>query len=402
MAAKAMNCDVLIVGGGMVGLTLAAALRERGLGVALVERAEAEVRTSLGRDCRVSAIVAGTKDILEGLGVWAEVQGQAGPITGMRIWDDQHLGGIRFEAEEVGLEALGYIVENSVMLQGLRRALMGAQDIHLFCPAEIAHLERRGDGVHVRLDNGRRLDAPLIVGADGARSWLRHISDIGSARRDYRQKAVVATVKPQRYHHGQAFQRFLPAGPLAFLPLTGGLCSIVWSAKSPGAERLMAMDNDAFRQQLQLAFGPVLGGIKGVGERALFPLCAQHAAHVARPRLALIGDAAHVIHPLAGLGVNLGIRDAMVLAQEIVDARRFGEDVGDMQVLSRFARLRLPDNLGVMAAMECLHQLFTRPWPPLAALRNGAMIAFANSGPLKRQLMRTAMGLSIPVPKRIA
>lgn len=401
MATRATACDVIIVGGGMVGSTLAAALRGKGLRVALIERREGGVRTSLGHDQRVSTIVAGSMAMLEGLGAWPHIVDKAGPITGMHIWDDQHLGGIRFEASEVGLPALGYVVENCVLRAALHRCLEGVDDVDIHCPAEVCHIERLSDGVRVELDNGTCLHAPLIVGADGGRSWLRRVSGIPTLGRDYRQQGIVAAVRCEHHHHQQAFQRFLPTGPLAFLPLYDGACSIVWSAEQLQAERLMAMDDTAFCERLQTAFGPVLGKIEAIGSRAAFPLVAQHAAHVVRPRLALIGDAAHVIHPLAGLGVNLGLRDAMVLAQEIVDAHRFGEDIGDMAVLGRFARARLPDNLSVLAAMESLHQLFTRQLPGLAALRNLGMIAVANSGLFKRQLMRTAMGLAIPVPKRI-
>jgi 2-polyprenyl-6-methoxyphenol hydroxylase-like FAD-dependent oxidoreductase len=184
--------------------------------------------------------------------------------------------------------------------------------------------------------------------------------------------------------------------------LTDDLCSIVWSTTDAEADRLMKLDSGTFRQELSLAFGPVLGGISEVGERAAFPLRAQLAHHIVRPRLALIGDAAHVVHPLAGLGVNLGMRDAMVLAQEIVDAHRFKEDIGAMDVLNRYRKARLPDILSVMGAMEAFHQLFTCKLPGLPLLRDAGMLAVGNSGPLKELLMRAGMGLSIPVPRQIS
>jgi len=267
----------------------------------------------------------------------------------------------------------------------------------------VTDVQWRSDRVTVTLEGGEHMAAPLIVGADGGRSWLREKAGIALCiKRAYRQKGIVATVRPQLPHRGAAFQRFLPAGPLAFLPMTDNLCSIVWSADDAEAERLMALDDDAFLTALNLAFGPVLGRIEETGERAAFPLQAQLAAHLVRERLALIGDAAHTVHPLAGLGVNLGLRDAMVLAQEIVDARRYGEDIGEMSVLGRYARLRLPDVLSVMASMEGFHQLFTHDLPLLPKLRGVGMRLVGNSGVFKQLLMRNSTGVSLPVPKQIS
>jgi ubiquinone biosynthesis UbiH/UbiF/VisC/COQ6 family hydroxylase len=216
------------------------------------------------------------------------------------------------------------------------------------------------------------------------------------------QKGIVATVRTQMPHHHVAYQRFLPTGPLAFLPLTGNLCSIVWSAKVDEADRLMMLDDAGFTEALYQAFGPVLGRIEEIGERAAFQLKAQLARHLVRERMALIGDAAHVIHPLAGLGVNLGLRDAMVLAQEIVDARRYDEDWGSLDVLGRYIKQRLPDILSIMAGMESFHQLFTHDWAPLVALRGFGMQMVGNSGIIKQLLMRNSTGLSLPVPKEIS
>jgi 2-octaprenylphenol hydroxylase len=393
--------DVVIVGGGMVGLALACALRDRGLKVTLVERAEGEPRLSLGRDCRVSAIVAGTVEILQGLDVWPHIEGDAGPIRSMRVWDDQRFGSIRFEAEEVGCEALGYIVENS-HLQSAMLEVLDDSSVEICCPAEIESVDWHADAVHVVLDDGRTLATPLIVGADGGRSWLRQQAGVGVFEHDLKQRAIVATVRCRHSNRQTAFQRFLPTGPLAFLPLTSELSSIVWSAENSESERLMALDDAGFREALDLAFGPILGGVDEVGERAVFPLRSQLARSMVSRRMALIGDAAHVIHPLAGLGVNLGIRDAMVLAQEIVDAHRFKEDIGSVAVLDRFARARIPDNLSVLAGMEAFHHLFTSRLPGIGPIRDAGMLMVGNSGPIKHMLMRTGMGLSLPVPKRIS
>ncbi len=394
--------DVIIVGGGMVGLALACALRHTGLQIVVIERGEPQVRYSLGRDCRVSAIVRGNVRILEGLGVWKYLQEDASPMRQMRVWDHQEAGGIRFDCSEIEEDALGYLVENSCTQQAMHRAILESDNVEFCCPAEIAELQWQREQVTVKLTDGRTLNTPLLVGADGVRSWVREQAGIGVWQRDYKQKGIVATVRPQQSHRGQAFQRFLPTGPLAMLPMTDDLCSIVWSAENSEAERLMRMEDDAFLQALNLTFGPMLGRVVEAGERAAFPLKGQLARHVVRERVALIGDAAHCIHPLAGLGVNLGIRDAMVLAQEIADARRFDEDWGALSVLDRYMKQRLPDVLSIMASMEGFHQIFTGRLPGLKELRGLGMRLAGNSGAIKQILMRNSTGLSLPVPKQIS
>ncbi len=401
MNAHQESCDVIIVGGGMVGLALACALKHSGLHIVLIERREATVRESLGRDCRVSAIVRGNVRILEGLGVWPYLEQSAGPIRAMRIWDNQEPGGIRFDAAEIGEDALGFLVENSQLQKAMHRCLLDAEHVEYLCPAELERVAWTDESVRATLKDGTAWTAPLIVGADGGRSWLRGKAGIDCHQRDFRQQGIVATVRPERGHAGVAYQRFLPTGPLAMLPMSGGLCSIVWSADDDEAGRLMAMDDDAFLEALNATFGPVLGRLVGTGARAAFPLKAQLARHIVRPRLALIGDAAHTVHPLAGLGVNLGLRDAMVLAQEIVDARRFDEDWGELSVLNRYMKQRLPDVLAVMGAMEGFHQLFTRDVPGLKLLRGAGMRLVGNSGAIKHLLMRNSTGLSLPVPRQI-
>jgi len=394
--------DLVIIGGGMVGLTLACALQDTDLKIIVVERAESKPHMSLKRDCRVSAIVAGTVEALKGINVWPHVKDQAGPIDAMQIWDDQRSGSIRFEAEEAGLDTLGYIVENSVFSSAMLEVVHASDHIEWCCPACVERVHWHASHVDVVLDDGRVLSAPLVVGADGGRSKLRSQAGIPTWSHRFNQKGIVASIQPQFSHRNCAYQRFLPTGPLAFLPLTDGLCSIVWSAQDAEAERLMALGDAAFLAELQAAFGPVLGTLKMVGKRAAFPLKSQLSRHIVRPRIALIGDAAHQIHPLAGLGVNLGIRDAMVLAQEIADARRFEEDYGSLDVLNRLIRNRMPDILAVMGGMEALHYLFTHDIPGLALLRDAGMRAVGNACSVKQMLMRRAMGLTLPIPKQIS
>jgi len=393
--------DVLVVGAGMVGLAFACALKDSGLKVTLIERGEANAVESLGMDCRVSAIVLGNQQILDGLGAWKYLQADAQPMHAMRIWDDQYPGGIRFDGDEIASDMLGYLVQNSHLQSALKKTLLPYDNIEILCPATIAKVDWLSDAVHIELEDGHKLAAPLIVGADGGRSWLREQADIGVYCRDYKQQGIVANVRPMMPHHGVAFQRFMPSGPLAMLPMNNGLCSIVWSQFNDDAERLMALDSIGFREELNLTFGPMLGRVEEVGKRAAFPLKGQLAMHIVRPRLALIGDAAHTIHPLAGLGVNLGLRDAMVLAQEIVDAKKYAEDWGDISVLNRYMKLRMPDVLSVMGSMEGLHRIFTSQFPGLPILRGLGMKAVGNAGVIKSLLMRNSTGLTLPVPKQV-
>ncbi|MDQ6966719.1 MAG: UbiH/UbiF/VisC/COQ6 family ubiquinone biosynthesis hydroxylase, partial [Mariprofundaceae bacterium] len=393
---------VVIVGGGMVGLGLACALKDTGLSIVLVERMQAQPRLSLDRDCRVSAIVAGTVEMLRGIGVWEYIGPKAQAINGMRIFDDQRFGSVRFEADEADLQELGFLVENSVLSDAMMQVVHDSDSIELCCPASVDSVAWKASHVEVVLDDGRVLHTPLIVGADGGNSWLRTQAGIQVWSHRFMQRGIVATVRPQFNHRGVAYQRFLPTGPLAMLPMTGNLCSIVWSADDDEADRLMALDDSGFLSELQLNFGPMLGKIQEVGERAAFPLRSQLARHMVRPRLALIGDAAHQVHPLAGLGVNLGIRDAMSLAQEISDARRFREDHGSMDVLARMRSNRVPDVLAVMGAMEGFHHLFTSDMPGAGLLRGAGMRIVGNAGAVKHLLMRRATGLSLPLPKQIS
>ena len=281
--AQAWDADVIIVGGGMVGLALAAALKNTPFSVLVMERAFAEPRLSLGRDMRVSALVAGTANMLAGIGVWPYLEHQAGPIRAMRVWDDQEDGGIRFEAGEIGEEALGYIVENSVLVEALHRTLADAENVHLECPVEVAGANWLEDHAELKLADGRVLRTPLLVGADGGRSWLREQASIHEYGHPYHQKGIVATVKTRLPHRQTAYQRFMPTGPLAFLPLTDNLISIVWSAEDHEAERLMALSEKQFADELYLAFGPLLGDIEAVGERGAFPPSAGGAGCESRP-----------------------------------------------------------------------------------------------------------------------
>jgi len=379
-----------------VGAAVAAALAPTPLRVAVVEaRPREQQPASDGR--RVSALTAGSVRILQGLGVWQAVRAaDTEPIRAMTVWDGDRAGGVGFEAGEVGLEALGALAPNGAIAAALQAASAAAANVDWLCPARWSALEQGEERAVLRVadETGERtLAAPLLVAADGRDSAVRNRAGIETAGWDYRQSGLVAEIRPQRPHRGRAFQRFLRGGPLALLPLPQGRCSLVWSLPTARAEGLLDLDDAAFAARLQAAFGPELGTLETAGPRGAFPLRLQHARGYARGRVALAGDAAHAVHPLAGLGLNLGLRDAAVLAEVVADAHLAGEDWGGEAVLGRYQRRRMPDNLLVSAYTDGFHRLFGGDSEALGTLRGLGMNLVDRAGPLKRLLMRQGMGL---------
>lgn len=399
--------DVAIAGGGIVGATLACALSEGGMRVAVIEAKQPEV-TADRMDPRVSAISRGSVQILESLGVWRDLR-HASPFRAMQVWDASGSGNIRFDSADIGMDTLGYIVENSVILAALWEKLRNSTTTDRYCPARITTATWQGERVTLELDDGRRLAARLLVGADGADSTVRRLADITTRGWDYHQTALVATVRTSHPHHETAWQRFLPGGPLAFLPLADGSSSIVWSLPCDQAARLLALSDDAFINELQEALGvPPMHGYRGLGlgkileagPRLSFPLRLIHADPYVKQRLALIGDAAHTVHPLAGQGVNLGISDAAALAEVLSEARSQGKDIGALRVLRRYERWRKGDNLIMIAALEGIKRLFATHLPPLRWVRNRGLALTDRAWPVKNMIMRHAMGMAGDLPRR--
>ncbi|MEF8794084.1 UbiH/UbiF/VisC/COQ6 family ubiquinone biosynthesis hydroxylase [Thiohalorhabdus sp.] len=394
---QADDYDLIVVGGGMVGAAIAAALAPTPLWVAVVEARAPEAQpASDGR--RVSALTAGSVRILKGLGVWQTVAaGDTEPIRAMTVWDGDQAGGVNFEAGEVGLEALGALAPNGTIAAALHGATREGAHVDWFCPARWTTLEPGDEAVTLNLTtegSERTLRAPLAVAADGRDSAVRQEVGIATGGWDYGQSGLVAEIRPQRPHRGRAFQRFLRGGPLALLPLSEGRCSMVWSLPTSRAEGLLDLEDAAFGRRLQQAFGPDLGELTVAGPRAAFPLRLQHARAYARNRVALAGDAAHAVHPLAGLGLNLGLRDAAALAETVAEAHLAGEDWGETAVLGRYQRRRMPDNLLVSAYTDGFHRLFGGDSEALATLRSLGMNLVDRAGPLKHLLMRQGMGLA--------
>jgi len=400
-----MDADLIIVGAGMVGSTLALALQGQGLDVLLLDGGSLEVAPWAPEapfEPRVSALSCASQRILERLGAWDGIAARRiAPYGEMRVWDGSGTGQIHFSAASVHAEVLGHIVENRVVQDALLERLR-ASDVGLLPGARLDHLRRSGDGWLLTLGDGRELRTPLLIAADGANSAVRRLAGCATREWDYLHHAIVTSVRCAEEHRRTAWQRFTDDGPLAFLPLERDgdrhWCSIVWSTTPEQAKRLMALDHEAFAKALGDAFERRLGEVLEVDPRLCIPLRQRHARHYAEPGLALIGDAAHSIHPLAGQGVNLGFLDAAVLAETLLHARTRGERLADQRVLSRFERRRMPYNLAMMGAMEGFERLFQADPLPLRWLRNAGMKLVERLPEAKALFVRQALGLSGDLP----
>ena len=386
--------DLIIVGGSMVGASLACALADTPLRIALLDaqRFEADWPAD-GFDLRVSAITRASEAFLQQLNAWPGDQGErVSPFREMHVWDASGDGVIHFDSAELGEATLGHIVENRVLIKTLHGQIAAAKNIDYLAPVTPAAMEFEDKQVHLILEEGEPLTAKLLVGADGGNSWVRRQAGISVRGWDYDQAALVTYVKTEQFHRETAWQRVMPDGPLAFLPLSDGYSSIVWSTSPTQAQQLRTMDEAAFRETLAASFGYTLGAIETCGPRAVFPLRFFETEHYVRPRLALVGDAAHTIHPLAGQGVNLGFADADSLAQVIREAQQQNQDFGSQPVLRRYERWRRADNRAMLMTMDGFKRLFGSQWGPLRWLRNTGLNLTNRLGPIKKIIMRQAMG----------
>ncbi len=386
--------DVIVVGAGAVGAALALALARDGFDVALVEtRAPKPWRAEDEVDPRVVALAPDARDLFERLGVWPAIAGaRIGPYRRMRVWDASAPGELAFDAAEDGDAALGWIVENKLIQHALWSAIGTQAGIRLLCPAEVAGVENEDDAVCATLADGTRLRGRLLVAAEGAESPLREKLGIESDNRDYAQRGVVAHVSTERPHEDTAWQRFVPGGPLAFLPLGDGRSSIVWSLPEADAARVLALDDAAFRDALGCAFDFRLGAITSATPRAAFPLRLRLARSYVSGRCVLAGDAAHVVHPLAGQGMNLGLRDATCLRRVIGAARDGGGDIGARHVLRRYERERRSENALAARALDAIGRVFGSQNPFVAAARGLALEAAGRIAPIRELLVSAAAG----------
>lgn len=407
----AHDFDVIIVGGGIAGSALAAALVGTALRVAVVEggpiaRTAPQGSVRVGDfDARVSSLTPASQRLLEDLEAWPLMtQVGVSAYRQMHVWDAEGTGAIDFSALEMQQPCLGHIVENRVTVWALQQVLRGSTNVAFLDNCRVTELvpatdgEIAGSAYQLTLDDGRQMSASLVVAADGALSSIRRFAGFNTREWDYQHVATVTTVATELPHQQTAWQRFLPEGPLAFLPLAGAggeenLCSIVWSAELDLAERIAAMDDATFCDALGRAFEHRLGRVLQAAPRHSYPLRQRHATSYYKPGLVLIGDAAHSIHPLAGQGINLGLKDVAVLADELKRAVRVGLAPGDPEVLGRFQRRRMADNLAMMAVMDGFKRLFAQRDLRVRWLRNAGMQQLNRIPLVKRRIVRQAMGL---------
>jgi 2-octaprenyl-3-methyl-6-methoxy-1,4-benzoquinol hydroxylase/2-octaprenylphenol hydroxylase len=386
--------DVVVVGAGAIGTALALALARDGFEVALVEsRAPKCWDASADVDLRVVALASDARALLDDLGAWGAIaSSRASPYRRMRVWDALAPGELSLDAAERGEATLGWIVENTLIQSTLWDALGAEHGARVICPGEVASVGNVEDGAEVSLADGTRLRARVVVAADGAASPLRTSLGIAESGRDYAQRAVVANVATARSHESTAWQRFMPGGPLAFLPLADGRSSIVWTLRDADATRVLALDDHAFRAELGMASDFRLGEIVATTQRAAFPLRLRLASRYVEGRVVLAGDAAHVVHPLAGQGMNLGFRDVACLRRVIGEARTRGSDIGAAHVLRRYERERRSENAIAARALDAIERVFDVDAMPVATLRGLALESVSRIAPLRDLIASVAAG----------
>ena len=423
----ALNFDIVIVGGGMVGACLAALLGEAAktssklaaLKVRVLENSVLDAPWQAGFDPRVSAITVASQRVLENVGAWPlMVSHRVSPFRKMDVWDAEGTGSIQFYAEDLGETRLGHIVENRVIQKALLECCRHYPQIEILSPEQLVKIEKTTPDVSLLLGSHRTVRTKLLVGADGANSFVRDQLRFSLQVSDYHQSAIVTTIKTEKSHEATAWQRFTPTGPIAFLPLSddgrydqiGGdqpgdgktnekdNSSLVWSTSPAESRDLLALTDEAFSQKLTQAFEGRLGQVEWCDKRFSYPLKQRHVSNYIQDNVALIGDAAHTIHPLAGQGVNLGFMDAAVLAEEICQAMEAGLSPGIHGFLRRFERRRKGPNLAMMTAMGGFKQLFSAEDLSIRMLRNTGMSLMNQASPIKNHIMAQAMGLSGDLP----
>ena len=401
-----IDANVLVIGGGLVGLTLGIALANAGVSAALVDRVSPAVQQGGQYDGRASAVALGSWRIFDTIGLGPSLQNYSQPILDIRVADGSVSDGasplfLHFDHREIGEGPFGYMIENRAMRSTLFDATLSLAKLQVLAPNRVETLTRDASGVKVVLDDGRRISTRLLVAADGRRSAIRASAGIGTRETQYTQTAIVATVRHERSHKGVAVEQFLPSGPFAMLPMTDNRSNIVWTELHERAGGYLALSDADFKDELGRRFGDWLGLIELEGPRFSYPLGLMQAERYTARRLVLVGDAAHVIHPIAGQGLNLGLRDVAALAEIIVDSHRLGLDVGDSPLLGRYERWRRFDNTVLAYATDGLNYLFSNNIGPLRVLRDVGLATVGTLPPVRRLLMRQAMGIFGKLPRLV-
>ena len=401
MNAPVQQFDIVIAGGGMVGASLAVALEPLGLKVAVVEAVARGAVEQPSFDERSTALSRSTQRSFEAMGLWQDIIAASTPIRSIHVSDKGRFGFSHIDAEEQGVEALGYVCINRILGGVLQRALGDARNVTLKCPARITAVESSSDAasVTVRHDDGREetLLATLLVVADGARSQVRDMLGIGATHVDYEQKAIIGNLLTELPNEGCAYERFTESGPVAMLPITNGRTAFVWILASDMADEMLALDDAEFTAALEDAFGTRLGGFSRTGARAAYPLGLSKALRLTSGRAVLVGNAAHGLHPVAAQGFNLGLRDVAALCDCIAD--ELAVDIGAPRVLERYAQWRKPDQDKLVAFTDGLVRLFGSRRPGVRALRNLGMLGFDFVPGVRSAFARHTMGLAGRLPR---
>jgi 2-octaprenyl-6-methoxyphenol hydroxylase len=393
-----MDYDVAIVGGGIVGLTLACALKNSGLRIALIEANVESAAVSRGQAYHVNLL---SSRIFEGIGVWPQMRPDVNPIEQIRLSDQNYPGIVQFQLQDLQTAALGFVSEHRVLLKALRDGLTQSNTVTSLCPVEVVTTDFQADSVELTLrqaDQAWTVRSRLLVAADGARSPIRQQAGIQTIGWQYWQSCIVAFIKPEKSHANIAYERFQHDGPFAILPLPENLCRIVWTAPKQEAAAILALDEDEFLAKLKTRYGDQMGELELVGDRYLFPVQLMHSRRYVQPRLALIGDAAHCCHPVGGQGVNLGIRDAAALAEVLKVAHQQGKDIGQLNVLRRYERWRKLENWKILAFTDFLDRLFSNTILPIVILRRMGLWLLQHLYPVKQLALRVMVGLSDRAP----
>ena len=395
------SVDIAIIGGGMVGLTVAAALENSGLRIVIIESKLPETELDNLPDVRVSAISRASENILDHVGAWQGiVDRRAASYSSMKVWEQDSFARIEFEAEQIAQRNLGHIVENRVIQLSLLEKVSKQENVTLLAPERCSNIMFGESEAWLNLESGKAITAKLVVGADGANSWLRQQVDIPLTHWDYGHSALVANIRTVEPHDKTARQIFRPEGPLAFLPLgEPNLSSIVWSLDPLHAENLVSMPEEEFNKQLTAAFDNQLGLCNVEGERQAFPLKMRYAKDFVKERVVLVGDAAHTIHPLAGQGVNLGLADAAALAETINELHQEGKDIGLKTNLRPFERWRKTEAAQMIASMQGFKELFSGSNPIKKLVRGIGMSLTNEVTPVKDECLKRALGVSGRLPK---